>query len=109
MNELITANHPQLIHLCQLYHVRRLELFGSAVRSQAEAEIGDLDFLVDFADLEETGYAQTYFGLLESLQNLFNKPVDLVMLSGRQKSISIAEHRKESDGAICGLKQRVSI
>lgn len=81
MNELITAHHTELLRLCRLYHVRRLELFGSAARSQGKTEIGDLDFLVDFANLDETGHAKAYFGLLESLQNLFDKPVDLVMLS----------------------------
>lgn len=81
MNSLITTRSKELIRLCKLYRVRRLELFGSAVRNQNESDIGDLDFLVEFADLNQNEYAETYFGLLESLQDLFNKRVDLIMLS----------------------------
>ncbi len=81
MNSLITTHQAELTNLCKNYHVRRLELFGSAVKDANESAIGDIDFLVDFADLGRVSYAETYFGLLESLQKLFNKPVDLVMLS----------------------------
>jgi predicted nucleotidyltransferase len=81
VNHLITTRQDELIRICQKHRVRRLELFGSATRYQDETEVGDLDFLVEFADLGQTGYAEAYFGLLESLQELFDKPVDLVMLS----------------------------
>ena len=81
MNSLITAHQSELTNLCKNYHVRRLELFGSAAKDVNESTIGDIDFLVDFADLGRISHAETYFGLLESLQKLFNKPVDLVMLS----------------------------
>jgi len=81
MNSLITEHQSELTNLCKNYHVRKLELFGSAAKDNNELAIGDIDFLVDFGDLERVGYADTYFGLLESLQKLFNKPIDLVMLS----------------------------
>jgi hypothetical protein len=59
--------------------VRRLELFGSAA-TECEA-IGDLDFLVEFEKLNPSAYADAYFGLLEDLERLFGRPVDLVMTS----------------------------
>jgi predicted nucleotidyltransferase len=81
MNSLITAYSSELTNLCQHYHVRRLELFGSAVQDKIESEIGDIDFLVEFGDLGQSSHADAYFGLLESMQKLFGKPIDLVMLS----------------------------
>ena len=81
MNELIAAHRTELLHLCQIHNVRRLELFGSAARTQDGSEVGDLDFLVDFTNLDQKSYAQAYFGLLEALQKLYKKPIDLVMLS----------------------------
>ncbi len=81
MNSMIAASNSELSLLCKRYHVRRLELFGSATKYNDLSNVNDLDFLVDFADLGRSGYGDAYFGLLESLQRLFNKPVDLVMLS----------------------------
>jgi predicted nucleotidyltransferase len=67
--------------LCRRFRVRRLELFGSAVGEQFNPETSDLDFLVDFEELEPEEYADTYFGLLEGLRELFKRNVDLVMVS----------------------------
>jgi hypothetical protein len=41
----------------------------------------DLDFLVAFEELNDDEYADAYFGLLEALRDLFQRNVDLVMLS----------------------------
>ena len=61
---------------CRTYGVRRLELFGSAVRDPAAAN--DFDFLVDLDEVEPGKYAKAYFGLLAALQKITGKPVDLV-------------------------------
>ena len=34
---------------------------------------------MDYQPLQADGYARAYFGLLEELQKLFDRPVDLVM------------------------------
>ena len=65
--------------LCLDYDVQRLELFGSAATSSQLHDIGDLDFLVEFQPKALETYADNYFGLLEDLQQLFGKPVDLVV------------------------------
>ena len=67
--------------LCRQFRVRRLELFGSAVGDEFDPKTSDLDFLVDFEDLKPEEYADTYFGLLEGLRDLFKRNVDLVMVS----------------------------
>ncbi len=77
MNALLQAHEPALSALCRRFHVRRLDLFGSAAAGQMH-EGSDVDFLVEFEPMGE-GYADAYFGLLEGLQALLRKPVDLVV------------------------------
>lgn len=65
--------------LCRRYQVRRLELFGSAAAGGFDPRSSDLDFLVEFKELEPDECADAYFGLLEELQKLFRRNVDLVV------------------------------
>ena len=71
----------ELEAVCRRYGVRRLELFGSAATGQDRPGESDLDFLVEFSPLPPGGYADAYFGLLESLEELFGRSVDLVVPS----------------------------
>ena len=75
----ITNRLKDVERLCILYRVQRLDLFGSAVTTQYNAEESDLDFVVEFQPLPAGEYADTYFGLLESLEQLFDCPVDLII------------------------------
>ena len=81
MISIVESNREGIERLCRRFRVRRLELFGSAVRGQFDPETSDLDFLVDFEQLKPEEYADTYFGLLEGLRELFKRNVDLVMVS----------------------------
>jgi len=81
MSSVVQENREAVGQLCRQFRVRRLELFGSAVDEKFDPKTSDLDFLVDFEDLEPEEYADTYFGLLEGLQELFKRNVDLVMVS----------------------------
>lgn len=81
MNALLMQHRAELEALCRRHHVRRLELFGSAATDRYQPGESDLDFLVDFEPLPAGTYADTYFGLLETLQRLFDSPVDLVVAS----------------------------
>ena len=77
----ISERAANLEQLCRRYRVRRLDLFGSAATGQVFSEPSDLDFVVEFEPLPAGVYANTYFGLLEALQQLFDMPVDLVVES----------------------------
>ena len=77
----VTKHSTELERLCILYHVKRLDLFGSAVTDQYNPEESDLDFVVEFQPLSSGAYADTYFGLLEALERLFGHPVDLIIRS----------------------------
>jgi len=56
------------------FGVQTLGLFGSASRSES-SQTSDLDFLVE---LEHPTF-DAYMGLLEYLESLFGRPVDLVL------------------------------
>lgn len=64
--------------LCERFRVKKLELFGSAARGDADPASSDVDFLVEFMPLVPEAHADAYFGLLEALQDLTGRPVDLV-------------------------------
>ncbi len=81
MNLLLEQHRTQLEALCRRYGVQRLEVFGSAATGLAQSGESDLDFLVEFGPLPPGGYADAYFGLLESLEALYGRPVDLVVAS----------------------------
>ena len=78
MIALVESKRAELARLCERYHVRRLELFGSASAEGFDATRSDLDFLVEFHDVPEGEHANCYFGLLEALETLFERPLDLV-------------------------------
>ena len=64
--------------LCRRFHVRQLDLFGSAADGHFDPARSNLDFLVAFEDLPNTVYADAYFGLHEALIALFGRAIDLV-------------------------------
>ena len=65
--------------ICRNRRVRTLEVFGSAVGDRFDDAESDLDFLVEFLPLRAGEHADAYFGLLEDLEKLFGRPIDLVM------------------------------
>jgi predicted nucleotidyltransferase len=78
--EIVEANLPALTALCRSFGVRRLDLFGSAATGRFDPARSDLDFLVEFETMPPGGYAHAYFGLLEQLEALFQRKVDLLTL-----------------------------
>jgi hypothetical protein len=79
MIELVKQSHQALDTLCRKYHVSRLEVFGSAAAGDFHEQSSDIDFLVEFLPIEPGQSADAYFGLLFDLQDLFDRPIDLVM------------------------------
>ena len=75
----IESRRADIARICRRLGVRRLELFGSGTRSAAAR---DLDFLADLGDRPPSEYAAAYFTLLEELEKLFTKPVEIVTPPG---------------------------
>lgn len=74
----LMASREPIAELCRRFHVVRLEVFGSALRSDFRPEESDLDFVVQFAPEAVAQYAEDYFGLKEGLESLLGRPVDLI-------------------------------
>ena len=79
MIPLITQHADQIAEICQRHRVKRLEVFGSAATGNFNSEDSDIDFLVDYHPFSGSGKADAYFGLLEDLQQLFDRQIDLVV------------------------------
>ena len=78
MIQLIEDNRAALEQLCVKYKVARLEVFGSAADGTFDPATSDLDFLVEFTVDDRISAFDQYFGLLETLQSLFDRNVDLI-------------------------------
>ena len=81
MLDLIERRRPQLVELCRKHFVQRLELFGSAATGEGlDPTRSDLDFLVQFQPGHSPGpWLQCDFDFKADLEQLFGRPVDLVM------------------------------
>jgi predicted nucleotidyltransferase len=80
MDHLIEEQRETLKALCDRFAVRRLEVFGSAATDRFDPARSDIDFLVELAPGSPGEMADRYFGLLEALEDLFARPIDLVMI-----------------------------
>ena len=77
----LERHRADIERLCARLSVRRLELFGSAAAGEALTSGSDVDFLVEFKPLSPGTYADTYFTLLEGLEQVLGRPVQLVVES----------------------------
>lgn len=77
----IASHREELQALCRRFHVRRLDIFGSAARGDFDREHSDVDFTVEFERDTPLHPFDAYFGLKEELEALFGRKVDLVELS----------------------------
>ena len=76
----LAAHHAAaLAALCSQFSGRRLEFFGSVATGRENPEHSDVDFLVEFNTLPDGTYADTYFGLLEGLEAVLQRPVGLIV------------------------------
>ena len=75
----LDARRPQLQELCRRLRVKRLEIFGSALREDFDPASSDIDFLVEFEPDATRSALDTYFGPKDELETMFARPVDLVM------------------------------
>ncbi len=75
---LVQQHREQIEKLCQQYRVARLELIGSATsEAEFDPERSDIDLLVEFVGREQL--FDRYFDLKQALEQLFQRPVDLLM------------------------------
>ena len=75
----VAERRSDIQRLCDRHHVLRLALFGSAATGDHRPGASDFDFVVEFPPLPAGAYADSYFGLLEDLEQLLGGPVELVV------------------------------
>jgi uncharacterized protein len=75
--EVIMNNIDDLRALCMKFHVGKLFVFGS-VLSHSFKQDSDIDFLVSFQKIKLEDYADNYFDFKFSLEDLFNREIDLL-------------------------------
>jgi len=77
MMNLVEKNIVSVRDLCKKHRVERLFVVGSVLTERFQKS-SDLDFIVDFQGIDLYDYADNYFDLKYSLENLFKRDIDLL-------------------------------
>lgn len=83
MNAILADNLQKINSLCEEHNVKSMYAFGS-VNSDKFSETSDVDILVSFKPMSFGDYADAFFDLAEDLEEVFQRPVDLIT----EKSLS---------------------
>ena len=74
---LIERNINTLIKLCKQHKVKELYIFGS-ILTPGFNETSDIDFLVQFDNVDILDYFDNYMDLKEKLEKLLGRQIDLL-------------------------------
>ncbi len=74
MNENIALSKDKIADFCRRHHIRRLSVFGSALRDDFTSD-SDVDILVEFEKGQEPGFA--FFDMQDELSELLGRKVEL--------------------------------
>jgi len=74
---IVERNINAVSQFCRQYHVENMYVFGS-VLTKDFSSVSDIDFLVNFGKVKPEYYFDNYIDLKMSLEQLFNRSVDLV-------------------------------
>ena len=78
MQDFIQEKREEIAELCRKHHVRRLAIFGSAVRDDFDPERSDVDVLIDFEPSALPTYIDHFVGVRSGLESLLDHRVDLL-------------------------------
>ena len=73
----LSAYKNEINALCANHKVRSLYAFGSVLTPNFNTN-SDIDLIVDFKEIDVKDYADNYFDFKFSLQDILNRPVDLL-------------------------------
>ena len=73
---IIQRNIDKLTQLCKQHKVSELYIYGSVLTDHFN-DSSDIDFLVQFDNVDILDYFDNYMDLKENLEKLLNRPVDL--------------------------------
>ncbi len=83
MNEILLQSLNPIKRLSKNFRVKKLFAFGSVNTNRFNSK-SDIDLLVTFDKMPVKEYPDNYFALVEELEKIFNRKVDLVV----DKSVS---------------------
>ena len=75
--DLLNKHKTDIINLCVKHKVKELYAFGSVLTEEFNKK-SDVDFVVEFNRLDPALYADNYYELKFSLQDILRHPVDLL-------------------------------
>ena len=79
MSPIVATKRQEIAELCRRFHVRRLDVFGSAARGTDFTDTSDIDFLVEYEPEHAPPAFADFLALQDSLSALLGREVDLVM------------------------------
>lgn len=88
LQQFITDRLPEIEALCRTHHVRRMSVFGSAVRDDFDPVKSDVDVRVEFFADAEIRHTWGQLELKDELIALFGRRVDLIYRPVRNVSSS---------------------
>jgi predicted nucleotidyltransferase len=74
---LIDQHIESVKRLCVKHNVKKLYVFGSLL-TEKYTNSSDIDLIVEFDDLDPESYADNYYDFKFSLEEILNKPIDLL-------------------------------
>jgi hypothetical protein len=78
MHAVVSSKRDALAELCRRFHIRRLEVFGSAARgTDFDAQRSDADFVIEF-ESDVTPSITLRLDVEDALAQVVGRPVDLV-------------------------------
>ena len=78
------AQREALAEFCRQNRIRKLSIFGSALREDFNEE-SDVDLLVEFEPGQSPGWA--FYGMADDLRMIFGRPVDFLTEHGLNRHI----------------------
>ena len=108
MIALIENRQSELAALCRQFGVQTLEVFGSAADGSFDPQRSDLDFLVEFSQDNRESLFHRYFGLHESLEQIFGRKVDLMTASAMGNPYLIAAVNKSRQLVYASARAQVA-
>ena len=92
----IQIHQNAIAQVCKIYNVEKLYVFGSILTEKFN-DNSDIDFIVKFHQLDLSKYADNYFDLKFSLEEILKREIDLL----EEKSIKnphfleVVNHQKQ--------------
>ena len=94
MHVAVSSKRESLAELCRRFHVRRLEVFGSATRDEDfDTRRSDADLLIEFAPGADPGLSG-FLGLKEALEQTLGRLVDLIDRKAVKQSRNYLRRRR---------------